>query len=153
VGFSQMTGAGIKEVQHQMSGDSDLAVPGARDRFLKGIHCYAGNLNLDFSEETTDQIKQKLKSNVQLDLIFGQILTKTYLSYLKAKNTSDSNLNTYREAFSMYNGDNQIIRGQCMNNKTIELKYEYACDLITFFSRLRRVWHQFLNRDNKNIPI
>ena len=153
VGFSQMTGDGIDEVQHQMSGDTDLAVEGARNMFMQGIRCYVGSLNFNFSAGTNEQIKDKLQSNLQLDLIFGQILTKTYLSYVKSKNTAGSNLNVYRETFSMYNGDDQIVRGQCMNSKKIELKHEYACDVISFFSKLRRVWHQFLNRNVKNKPV
>ncbi|MBY0452001.1 MAG: hypothetical protein K2P92_03125, partial [Bdellovibrionaceae bacterium] len=45
VGWSQMTGAGIKEVQDQMSGNSGISVANARSTFQQGIRCFTGLQN------------------------------------------------------------------------------------------------------------
>lgn len=149
VGFSQMTGAGIEEVQHQMSGDTDISSANAKASFDKAIACFVGPTRHNFKIGTRVEVQTQLKNNYKLDLIFGQILTKTYLSYAKAKATNTNARTAYTETFMLYNGDNTIVKGQCLGGKRTEMKHEYACDIMSFYNRLTAVWADFMKKVKK----
>ena len=148
VGFSQMTGAGIAEVQHQMSGNTDLSSENARKTFLAAVKCFAGHTNFNLTTGDRTTVQARLRADYKLDLIFGQILTKTYLSYNKAKNKAN-NKSTYTETFVMYNGDQKIVTGACLGGKKVEMKYEYACDIMAYYNKLSSVWKRFMDRIKK----
>jgi hypothetical protein len=150
VGFSQMTGAGIEEVQHQMSGDTDISSNNAKASFDKSITCFVGPTRHNFKVGTRVEVQTQLKNNYKLDLIFGQILTKTYLSYAKAKATATTARTAYTETFVLYNGDNNIVNGQCLGGKRTEMKFEYACDIMTFYNKLTAVWADFIKKTKKH---
>ena len=156
VGFSQMTGAGISEVHHQMSGNEDLAIPGMSQYFKSAIRCLTGKNNYhNFSGESS-AIKTKLRNDYILDIIYGQILLKTYVSYTAAnKNrgiSEEESKSSYRDAFVLYNGDNQEVKGQCMGGARVPMKIEYSCDIIQFFNELSVRWNNYLQRiKNKRI--
>jgi hypothetical protein len=149
VGFSQMTGAGIEEVQHQMSGNADISSANAKASFDKAIRCFVGPTRHNFTVGNRVQVQNQLKNNYKLDLIFGQILTKTYLSFNKAKNSNTTAKTAYSETFVLYNGDNTMVNGRCLGGKRTELKHEYACDIMSFYNRLNAVWANFLKKTKK----
>lgn len=149
VGYSQMTGAGILEVQHQMSGDNKISSENAKANFDKAIRCFVGPTRHNFNVGTRTQVQEQIKRNYKLDLIFGQILTKTYLSYTKAKTPAATARAAYTETFVMYNGDNTMVKGQCLGGKRTELKHEYACDIMSYYNRLNAVWADFLKKTKK----
>lgn len=149
VGFSQMTGAGISEVQHQMSGNTDISAANAKASFDRAIRCFVGPTRHNFTVGTRVQVQEQLKTNYKLDLIFGQILTKTYLSFNKAKNAAATARASYSETFVLYNGDNTMVNGRCLGGKRTELKYEYACDIMSYYNRLTAVWADFMKKTKK----
>ncbi|MGZ3724207.1 MAG: hypothetical protein ACXWQQ_00315 [Pseudobdellovibrio sp.] len=147
VGFSQMTGAGIKEVQEQMSGDNSVSMPGTKEFFQNAIRCYTGNAN--YGQFTGDRVtvQKALRADYRLDLIYGQILLKDYVSYTSATNkrtmSETDSKSSYRDAFVLYNGDTHVIKGQCMGKK-VQMRYEYSCDTIQFYNRLNLQWNNFI---------
>jgi hypothetical protein len=149
VGYSQMTGAGIKEVQHQMSGNANLALESARSAFLTAVRCFAGHTDFNFTNGDRTSVQAQLTSDYKLDLLYGQILTKTYLSYTKAKAPDANNRSAYSETFVMYNGDNNIVRGGCLDGRQIEMKYEYACDIMVYYNKLSTVWKSYIDKTKK----
>lgn len=152
VGYSQMTGAGIKEIQHQMSGNADLASESARSTFLTAVRCFAGHTNFNFTNGDRTSVQAQLTSNYKLDLLYGQILTKTYLSFTKAKTPNITNKSAYTETFVMYNGDKNIVRGACLGGKQVEMKFEYACDIMVYYNKLSTVWKRFIDK-TKKVPV
>jgi hypothetical protein len=149
VGFSQMTGAGIDEIQHQMSGNTELASESARSAFLTAVKCFAGHTNFNFTKGDRTTVQSQLTASYKLDLLYGQILTKTYLSYTKANAPNMVNKAAYTETFVMYNGDNNIVKGSCLGGKQTEMKFEYACDIMVFYNKLSSVWKRFIDKTKK----
>lgn len=143
VGFSQMTGAGIDEVQEQMSGDSKISVANAKSEYQEAINCFSGYRQFDVPTGGRVAVQNELKKFYRLDLTFGQILTKTYVAYSKSLGAGNT-INSYKAAFALYNGDRQSVRGVCLGVKSVELKFEYACDIVSYYSRLSKVWNDFL---------
>ncbi len=135
VGFSQMTGAGIKEVQHQMSGNSNISLIIAKSIFQKGIECFIGPSQFNYAAGDRDSVQNMIQSHPHVDFIFGQILTKTYVSYAKSSIVSTLNKEAYRAGFALYNGDSRMVSGQCMRKK-VQLKFEYACDIMTYYNNI-----------------
>lgn len=139
VGWSQMTGAGIKEVQDQMSGNSGISVANARSTFQQAVRCFTGLQNWSVPSGQRVAVQQRLSQSWAIDLMFGQIMMKAYVSYTRANsgfaNTLTGNQDAYREAFVMYNGDSRQVNGRCVAGSTM-LKNEYACDIISYYTRL-----------------
>lgn len=148
VGWSQMTGAGIKEVQDQMSGNSRISMPNARRTFQQAVRCFTGIRNFNIPTGGRVAIQQKLREKWGLDLVFGQIMMKSYVSFTRANggfsNTVLGNADAYREAFVMYNGDSRPVKGSCVKGATL-LKHEYACDIISQYMRMSAQWTRFMN--------
>ncbi len=141
VGFSQMTGAGIKEVQHQMSGNSNISLPVARNIFQKGIECFIGPSQFNYAVGDRVSVQKMIQTHPYVDFIFGQILTKTYVSYAKSSIVSTLNKEAYRTGFALYNGDSRLVTGGCMK-KRVQLKFEYACDIMTYYNNINSAWTQ-----------
>lgn len=143
VGFTQMTGPGIKEVQHQMSGNEDLAMPGVKEYFRKAIACFTGNPNYHNFSGKTDDLKKLIRADWKLDIIYGQILLKVYTAYTIAatnKTRSLQDLNAaYAGSFIMYNGDVTEVDGRCTGAR-VPMKQEYSCDIMQNFEQLSRQW-------------
>ncbi len=151
VGFTQMTGPGIKEVQHQMSGNADLAMPGVKEYFRRAISCFTGNpLYHNFSGKT-DDLKKAIRADWKLDIIYGQILLKVYTAYTIAatnKTRSQEDLTAaYAGSFVMYNGDVTEVDGRCTGAR-VPMKVEYSCDIMKNFDQLSNQW-QFQVRNNR----
>jgi len=143
VGFTQMTGPGIKEVQHQMSGNADLAMPGVKEYFRKAIACFTGNANYHNFSGKTDDLKKLIRADWKLDVIYGQILLKVYTAYTVAatnKSRSLQDLNAaYAGSFIMYNGDITEVDGRCTGAR-VPMKQEYSCDIMQNFEQLSNQW-------------
>jgi hypothetical protein len=151
VGLTQMTGPGIKEVQHQMSGNDGLSMPGVKAYFQRAISCFTGNPNYSRFAGSTEDIKKAIRNDWKLDLIYGQILLKTYTAYTIAATSRTRSITdllaSYRDSFVMYNGDLTEVNGRCMNAK-VPMKVEYSCDIINSFHDLENQW-MFYVRANK----
>lgn len=143
VGFSQMTGSGIREVQDQMSGNDDLSVGNARATFRQAIRCYTGLDNFEIPRGGTEAVKASLRRSWSLDLMFGQIMVKTLVSNVKASGVSNT-LSAYREAFSLYNGDDTPTQAICAGRGQVPMRQEYSCDVISVFSRISAGWNNFV---------
>lgn len=152
VGWSQMTGPGIREVQHQMSGNSQISVENAQSTFRQAIRCFTGLENFSVPMDDSEVVKGKLRQFWALDLIFGQIMMKTLVSYVRANGGfADSiagNVGAYREAFVHYNGDNSSTRGVCLQQRSVLMRNEYACDVISHFNRMNAQWNRFIMRSS-----
>ena len=146
VGWSQMTGMGIKEVQDQMSGNSQIAMPNARRSFQTAIRCFSGLDNYNVPAGNRVAVQTRLRDRWGMDLVFGQIMMKAYVSYTKAfgkfGDSVAANRDAYQTAFEMYNGDKTPVIGRCLKGPTI-MKIEYGCSVISFFSRLSAQWERF----------
>ncbi|MGZ3690402.1 MAG: hypothetical protein ACXVAX_02795, partial [Pseudobdellovibrio sp.] len=149
VGWSQMTSSGIKEVQDQLSGNSKISAPNALSTFQQGIRCFTGIQNYRLPVLTAIDMKKRLREKWALDLVFGQVMMKALVSYVKASNnlpnTNLGNVDAYRAAFEMYNGDTTVITGRCIKGKT-QMKYDYACDAIDQFNKMSAQWSRFIKR-------
>jgi hypothetical protein len=154
VGFTQMTGFGIKEVQHQMSGNEKLAMPTVRPYFQRAISCFTGNPNYHNFSGNTDDIKKLIRKDWKLDVIYGQILLKTYTAYSIAAASRSRSIEdlvaSYRDSFVMYNGDVTEVQGRCMNAK-VPMKIEYSCDIINSFHTLENQWMSFTKFNKVNL--
>lgn len=143
VGFTQMTGAGIKEVQHQMSGNDKISMPGVKEYFRKAIGCFTGNPFYHNFSGKTDDLKKLIRADWKLDVIYGQILLKVYTAYtIAASNKSRSleDLNAaYAGSFVMYNGDMNEVNGRCTGAR-VPMKIEYSCDIMQNFEQLSNQW-------------
>lgn len=143
VGFTQMTGPGIKEVQHQMSGDDGLSMPGVREYFRKAIGCFTGNQAYHNFSGSTDSLKKAIRSDWKLDMIYGQILLKVYTAYTIAATKKSRSLTdlhaAYAGSFVMYNGDVNEVNGRCTGRR-VPMKIEYSCDIMQNFDQLSRQW-------------
>lgn len=150
VGFSQMTGAGIREVQDQMSGNSRISMGNARSTFQQAVRCFTGLDNFSVPTGGRVEVQRSLTSLWGLDLIFGQIMTKAIVSYVKASgsysNNIAGNIEAYRTTFQMYNGDDAMTRGRCLQKDSVPMREEYACDVISHFSRMSAQWNRYIAR-------
>lgn len=151
VGFTQMTGSGIKEVQHQMSGNNDISMPGVRDFFKKAIGCFTGNQNYTTFMGGAEAIKTAIRNDWKLDIIYGQILLKTYVAYTNATasrgRSQDELTASYAESLIMYNGDKTEVEGRCMGAR-VPMRQEYSCDIMKNFDLLTNQW-QFQVRNSR----
>jgi hypothetical protein len=151
VGFTQMTGPGIKEVQHQMSGNADLAMPGVKEYFRRAVACFTGNPAYHNFSGKTDDLKKAIRADWKLDIIYGQILLKVYTAYTIAatnKSRSLEDLNAaYAGSFIMYNGDMTEVNGRCTGVKG-PMKIEYSCDIMQNFEQISNQW-QFQVRTSR----
>lgn len=147
VGWSQMTGSAIDEVQDQMSGNSRVSMPNARTVFQRAIRCFTGIENFNVPSGTGTQVKERLSNKWGLDMVFGQIMVKTLVSYMKASNNYGNNsggaVAAYQDAFVAYNGDTSMTRGICTRQKSVQMKVEYGCDVIAHYNRLSAQWTRF----------
>lgn len=146
VGFSQMTGAGIREVQDQMSGDSSISMGNAKSTFQMAIRCFTGIENFQVPTGGRVDVQTRLTRYWALDMIFGQIMTKALVSYVKSGNSSITNTTAYRETFAMYNGDNAMTRGECLGQGSVRMRDEYACSVISHFNRMSSQWNRYITR-------
>lgn len=143
VGFTQMTGPGIKEVQHQMSGNDGLSMPGVKEYFRKAIACFTGNQAYHNFSGSTENLKKAIRADWKLDIIYGQILLKVYTAYTIAatnKTRSLADLHAaYAGSFIMYNGDMNEVSGRCTGSR-VPMKIEYSCDIMQNFDQVSRQW-------------
>jgi len=150
VGFSQMTGIGVKEVQHQLSGDERISLPAARTAFQQSVRCFSGLSNFEVQRTSTENIKDRIREKWGFDMVFGQILVKTLVSNAKSSQSYGSNTGgvvaAYEDAFTVYNGDTQITQGACTGRRTVQMREEYACDVISQFNRMNAQWNRFVLR-------
>jgi hypothetical protein len=147
-----MTGPGIREVQHQMSGNSQISVENAQSTFRQAIRCFTGLENFSVPMGESEDVKERLQRHWALDLIFGQIMIKTLVSYVKSNgqfaNSSAGNVGAYRQAFVHYNGDNASVRGVCLQGRSVLMRDEYACDVISHFNRMSAQWNRYIVRSS-----
>lgn len=150
VGFSQMTGIGVKEVQHQLSGDSKISLPQARTAFRQSIRCFSGINNYVVPRGSVENLKDRISQRWGFDMVFGQILVKTLVSYAKASQAYGNNTGgvvaAYQDAFTAYNGDTQMTQGRCTGRKSVQMREEYSCDVIQQFNRMNAQWNRFIVR-------
>ncbi len=150
VGFSQMTSMGIKEVQHQLSGNGGVSLPGAKGAFQQSIRCFSGINNYELPSENTQTLKNRIAQKWGFDMMFGQILLKTLVSYAKASGSYGSNaggiIAAYEDAFTIYNGDTQATSGSCTKKASVQMREEYACDVISQFNRMSAQWNRYVVR-------
>lgn len=148
VGWSQMTGIAIKEVQAQLSGDPKISLPEAKSAFQMAIRCFTGINQYQLPSSESDVLKSRVASHWALDMVFGQILVKTLVSYAKAGQSYGANsggvVAAYEDAFTAYNGDSQSTAGICLKKKSVAMKDEYACDVISQFNRMNAQWNRFI---------
>lgn len=153
VGFSQMTGSGIGEVKDQMSGSSRISMPNALRSFQMGARCYAGVENWRPPNVNNVEMKKQLRSSYRMDLSFGQIMMKAYVSYTKATGRLTSSYadiaKAYGAAFVLYNGDSQPTAGTCLGQKSVEMKLEYSCDIISYFTSMSTHWDRFMTQQRR----
>lgn len=157
VGFSQMTGSGINEVKDQMSGNPNprklISMPNALRSFQMGVRCYAGIDNFRLPALNNTDMKKELRSRYRLDLTFGQIMMKAYVSYAKATSRLSNSVGdiaaAYGSAFVMYNGDSTPTRGACLGVKSTEMKLEYSCDIMKSFNTMSGNWNNYLAQKRK----
>lgn len=145
VGLSQMTGAGIQEVVDQLGIRGDDHAPAESiDFFNRAAACYFGNdnaldsvlwgrVNIPRNRKMTDReesvVKTLLRSNIDLDIVFGQVLMKVVLTVTKRGNMNV--LQNYHAAFVAYNGDNTRARGS-----KVPFKQIYARQVMAAFRRV-----------------
>ncbi len=129
VGFSQMTGDGIAEVNDQMAVNGQrlvkkrmqsVSTPNARSEFLQAIRCFTGldSNQWTFPSGTNEQIKARLRNSWAWDMIFGQTMIKAIVSWAMASGQFADNAHgktlAYRETFARYNGDDKPTQPICM---------------------------------------
>lgn len=134
VGFSQMTGDGIAEVQDQMAVGGQrivnrrtrtVAMPNARSEFLQSIRCFTGleQNQWTFPAGTNEQIKARLRNSWAWDMIFGQTMIKAIVSWAMASgqfaDTVQGKTLAYRETFARYNGDDKPTQPICMRAEVL----------------------------------
>ncbi|MCC2678256.1 MAG: hypothetical protein K0R29_832 [Pseudobdellovibrio sp.] len=150
VGFSQMTGIGVKEVQHQLSGDERISLPAARTAFQQSVRCFSGLSNFEVQRTSTENLKNRIREKWGFDMVFGQILVKTLVSNAKSSQSYGNNTGgvvaAYEDAFTVYNGDTQITQGACTGRRTVQMREEYACDVISQFNRMNAQWNRYIMR-------
>ncbi len=148
VGFSQMTGDGINEVKHQLSGNSKISMGNARSSFVTAIRCFAGAGPFNYPSGKSEAIKTRLQNSWAWDIIYGQIMVKTLVSYTKSSGSYPENpagaVEAYREAFAKYNGDDNPTVGYCLKEKSVLMRLEYACSVIQHFQQMSAQWSRFI---------
>lgn len=150
VGFSQMTTIAVKEVQDQLSGNLDVSAPGAKKAYQEAIHCFSGIKNYELPNAPAFALKERVGLKWAFDMVLGQIHVKTLVSNAKAAegygNNTGGVVAAYEDAFADYNGDTQQTRGLCMGRASVQMRDEYACDVISHFNRMNAQWNRYVLR-------
>jgi hypothetical protein len=143
VGFSQMTGPGIEEVNDQFGSRGNKHVPATNPPiFKRAAACYMGKskkwVNMWEGQGVMAQgqrlggsrlnlAKKWLRASLDRDVVYGQVLLKVNLAASYA--SGRSMLSVYRAAFVRYNGDMNWRNGRPM-------KEVYADQVLGYFRRI-----------------
>ena len=124
-------------------GPEDPADGGSAD----DAQCFGGNGNYKYPSGRTTQIKDRLQNSWAWDMIYGQIMVKTLVSWAKSSGSypegSLGNIEVYRAAFTRYNGDTQLTLGVCTEQDSVPMMVEYGCSVIAHFQRMSAQWSRF----------
>lgn len=141
IGLSQMTFVGMEEVNDQLGNRGPKNAPAANTTYFEAaVACYSeksfvpmwgagGPIKKGQSVTTlaSGAIKKWLLSNVDRDLLYGQILLKVNLAATKAGRKSV--LDNYSKALIRYNGETQIVNGIPQQNR-------YATKVLNYFKAI-----------------
>ena len=128
IGISQLTGRGIDEVNDQMGSRGKKYAPKKnKEIFALSVGCYFGSMDdhqfsFMFEDGTIpkgqtthrskvhrDHAKEWILEDIDRDLIYGNLLLKTYLA---ANHVKDQDLlETYRKGMEHYNGEDKTYKG------------------------------------------
>ncbi|MBT3586648.1 MAG: hypothetical protein HN509_17190 [Halobacteriovoraceae bacterium] len=146
VGFSQMTSIGIDEVNDQFQNRGpDYAPRKNKKKFKKMIKCFLGDNSFENmfedktivkgaratkSSATRSAAKKWIQSSLDRDLIYGNLLLKTYAAANYKEGRSIANI--YLAALGDYNGDTNISNG-------IMVKDRYAAFGLRLYDKISAV--------------
>lgn len=113
-------------------------------------HGFSGISNYVVPRGSVESLKDRISQRWGFDIVFGQILVKTLVSYVKASQAYGNNTGgvvaAYQAAFTAYNGDTQRTPGRCTGKKSVQMREEYACDVIQQFNRMNAQWNRYVLR-------